>query len=137
MCNANPQLSHLFKFSSNRVTGLNDTYVSLFTAVNQQGDNEVEAEFQHYPNGPLLRVSCRGFRSTFDQQIHALKKDSFGWHLALTTAFCLKDCKIDIASYVDACVPHVLEEACQSERPVAMLFQVILDYQNVRDATCT
>ena len=95
------------------------------------GKIERTAQFGHYVNGPCLEIKCRDFKPTHDHQTVALKKNSSGWHLLTTTAFCLTKCEIDIASYIDDCIPFVLAEVCESQSLASVFFRIVRVYQDV------
>lgn len=91
------------------------------------------AEFRHYANGPSLRVVCCQLQPTYRHQIRTLKKDSSGWHSVITTAYCLRDRKIDIGPYVNGCIPHALDEICESASPVSIFFRIARVHGDVRN----
>lgn len=92
------------------------------------------AEFRHYAHGPSLLVVCCQFQPTYRHQVRALKKDSSGWHSVITTAYCLKDRKIDIGSYINKCIPYALDEICESTSPVSIFFRIARVHGDVRIA---
>ena len=92
------------------------------------------AQFRHYPNGPVLNVTCCGFVPRYEHQVRALKKDVSGWHSIATTAYCLQDCKIDISSYINDCVTYALDDVCESMSPVSVFFRVARVYKGVRNS---
>lgn len=111
--------------------GNNKKYERLFTEVHHRGYLQLPAQLRHYIHGPSLQVICCDFTPTWNHQTRALKKDSSGWHSMHTTAFCLEDRTMDIKSYVYACTPHVLSEACESESRVSVFFRLARLYQDV------
>lgn len=104
----------------------------MFTEVQHRGNIQLPAQFQHYDDGPSLQVICCDFTPTLKHQTRALKKDSSGWHSMHTTAFCLEDGNFEITPYVHQCIPHVLNEVCESESRVSVFFRVARVYQDVR-----
>lgn len=121
-----------FHDGANNITGKDETYEILFTAVIQTRlkDQKV-AQLQHYLNGPTLEVACCEFTPTQSYQIHALRKNSSGWHSTKTTAYCVANSNIDISSYVGECVGFAMDEACQSLHPVSFFFQLARYYSEV------
>lgn len=112
--------------------GRNEVYENLFTAVQHQSDSEAAASFRHYPQGPTLKVTCCTFKPIYKFQVQALKKDSSGWHSIPTTAYCLRDCKVDISPYINECIPFALDEVCESESHVYVFFRIARVFQEVR-----
>ena len=95
---------------------MNQSYEHLFTAVLQPTElqkDERNVVFQHYPAGPTLHVACCEFIPQLGHQVLALKKNSSGWHTAITTAYCLVNTDVDISSYVKQSV-HFAVNASQN-----------------------
>lgn len=113
--------------------GGNEVYEDLFTTVQAQSKLQTAAQFQHYPDGPTLNVTCCGFIPTYEHQVRALKKDASGWHSITTTAYCLQDNKIDISSYINDCITYSLDEVCESTSPVSVFFRIARVYKEVRN----
>ncbi|OAA60577.1 hypothetical protein SPI_05701 [Niveomyces insectorum RCEF 264] len=93
--------------------GRDETYKALFTSVACLESERRTASFQHYSGGPSLAAVCRAFVPTQHYQVHALRKDTRGWHTMKTTAYALEDPDaFDMQAYVRACVGRVVAEVC-------------------------
>lgn len=90
------------------------------------------AEFGHYARGPRLNAMCCKFKTPYEHQIKALKKDASGWHSMDTSAYCLQNPKVDITKYIDGCIPYVLDEVCNDKSPVEGFFRILRVHQEVR-----
>ncbi|KAJ6117970.1 hypothetical protein N7523_005721 [Penicillium sp. IBT 18751x] len=108
----------------------NSVYEALFTVAQHTGNDKRSAHLGHYAKGPRLEVLCCDFEPTYKHQTRALKKDSAGWHSLITTAFCLGGGKVDIASYIDDCIPFVLNEVCESQSLASVFFRIVRVYQD-------
>lgn len=51
-----------------------------------------------------------------------------------TTAYCLKDRIIDIGPYINGCIPHTLNEICESTSEVSIFFRIARVHSDVRIA---
>src|ERR1700709_2130059 len=70
-------------------TGLDKTYERQFTLVQSSNmSSRRTVELKHYPGGPVLLVDCCRFYPTVHYQTRAVWKNSSGWYIAQTTAFC-------------------------------------------------
>lgn len=106
----------------------------LFTAVRSSGSSLPTTTIiglRHFSYGPILNVECYKFLSTHQNQTCVLKQNSSGWHYMETTAYCVKNVKVNISSYIQGCVESALREACASKRPVALFFQLASLYKDV------
>ena len=111
---------------------MNQTYEILFTTVRSSGlSSRTTVDLRQYPDGPTLNVEYYEFLATHQNQTRVLQQNSSGWHPADTTAYCLKNARVDISSYVQGCVKFALREACAPRHPVAFFFRLALLYKDV------
>ena len=106
----------------------------LFTAVQLNGSSlptTTTVGLQYFLHGPTLNIECYKFLPTHQNQTRDLKQNSSGWHYVETTAYCMKNVKVNILSYIQGCVESALREAYASKRPVAFFFQLALLYKDV------
>lgn len=117
--------------SNNFVLGKDITYKCLFIGVMQTTSTPRTVRLRHYDNGPFLEVDYTQFDPTDKYQINVLTKNSSGWHIAKTSAYCLTDTSIDMSEYTKECIEYALREACESLQLESSFFQITSYYRDV------
>ena len=118
--------------STNDSVGMNETYEVLFTSVWPSGSTcRTTIHLRHYADGPTLNLECDEFLASYQHQTRVLQQRPSGWHPANTTAYCLKNPKFDISSYVQACTKHAVGEVCKVRHPVAFFFRLAWLHRDV------
>ncbi|SMY30114.1 unnamed protein product [Zymoseptoria tritici ST99CH_1A5] len=107
------------------------TYECLFTGVMQTASTPRTVRLRHYDDGPFLEVDCTQFDPTDKYQINVLTKNSSGWHMAETSAYCLTDTSIDVSEYTKECIEYALREACESSQLESGFFQITSYHRDV------
>jgi len=85
----------------------------------------------HERGGPTLRVHCREFDATSQDQTQLFWKDSTGWNWMYSTKYSLEVPNVDLRQYIDECASFLLRGASEKADYLGQIFRMAQLYRNV------